>query len=343
MEQRLPKINILNISVLVLGFLICYYLSIFINSLLGAGIIYVLMRPLVFYFNEKKKWNASLTAALMLLLSFMIFLLPIILISFLLVSKVSMLTNNYQFFLDAFQTQLVLLADKVGIKMDGFDMLSSAIPYLSNLAPSFMNSTATTVSQLLLMYFILYFMLKDNRKFEQWILHFTPFSPLKTQIILKEFKLNIHSNAIGIPLLGVVQGLVAWLGYAIFGVQDAYLWAILTGLFSVIPIVGTTLIWLPVCAYLFIAGNTPQAIGLLLYSVIIITNIDNVVRLLLQKKLADVHPLITVFGVILGIDLFGFIGIILGPLLISYFFILVEFYRKDKLETDQMQSVSSSI
>lgn len=341
MEQRLPKINILNIAVLILGFLICFYLSIFINSLLGAGIIYVLMRPMVLYFNEKKKWNTTLTAALTLLLSFLIFLLPIILISFLLVSKVSELTNNYQFFLDAFQSQLLMVADKVGIEMDGFDMLSKVIPYLSNLAPSFMNSTATTITQLLMMYFILYFMLKDNRKFEKWVLNFTPFSPLKTQVMLKEFKMNIHSNAIGIPLLGVVQGLVAWLGYAIFGVQDAYLWAILTGLFSVIPIVGTTMIWLPVCAYLFIAGNTPQAIGLLLYSIIIITNIDNVVRLLLQKKLADVHPLITVFGVILGIDLFGFIGIILGPLLISYFFILVEFYRKDKLEAIEMQAISS--
>ena len=341
MEQKFPKINILNISLLVLGSLICLHLSIFINSLLGAGIIYVLMRPMVFYFNEKKKWNANLTASLMLFISFLIFLLPIILISFLLVSKVSELTNNYQFFLDAFQSQLVIVADKVGIKMDGFAMLSKAIPYISNLAPSFMNSTAATVTQLLMMYFILYFMLKDNRKFEKWVLSFTPFSSTKTQVILKEFKINIHSNAIGIPLLGVVQGLVAWIGYMIFGVKDAYLWGILTGLFSVIPIVGTTIIWLPVCAYLFIAGNTPQAIGLLLYSIIIITNIDNVVRLLLQKKLADVHPLITVFGVILGLDLFGFIGIILGPLLISYFFILVEFYRKDKLENDEMQSITS--
>jgi predicted PurR-regulated permease PerM len=90
-----------------------------------------------------------------------------------------------------------------------------------------------------------------------------------------------------------------------------------------------------------VIGHTPQAIGLLLYSIIITTNVDNLVRLILQKKLADVHPLITIFGVILGIHLFGFIGIILGPLIISYFFILIEFYRKDKIEMQEIEIMGS--
>ena len=290
---------------------------------------------------EKKKWNRTLATSFILFLSFLIILVPTIIISLLLLSKVSLLLNNYQFFLEAIQKELYILLERLDIGLSDLNLLGEVVPFVTRQAPVLMNSTATTITQVLMMYFVLYFMLAENRKFEKWILHFTPFSKSKTQLILKEFKLNIHSNAIGIPLLGLIQGVVAWIGYMIFGVEDAYLWAILTGLFSVIPVVGTTIIWLPVCGYLLAVSRMPQAIGLLLYSIIIITNIDNLIRLILQKKLADVHPLITIFGVILGIKMFGFIGIILGPLIISYFFILVEFYIKDLTGRDETEMIGS--
>jgi predicted PurR-regulated permease PerM len=341
MEQNIPKLTVLHICLLLLGAVICYYLSTFINSLLGAVIIYVITRPLVFRLIEKKKWRPVLATSFILFLTFLVILVPATVISLLLLSKVSILLNNYQSFLESIQNQLHFLLERFDLDVTNVDIASELIPFVSRQAPILMNSTATTITQILMMYFILYFMLIENRKFEQWIMQFTPFSTSKTQVILKEFKINIHSNAIGIPLLGLIQGVVAWIGYLIFGVEDAYLWAILTGIFSVIPVIGTTIIWLPVCAYLLVIGHTPQAIGLLLYSIIITTNVDNLVRLILQKKLADVHPLITIFGVILGIHLFGFIGIILGPLIISYFFILIEFYRKDKIEMQEIEIMGS--
>lgn len=105
----------------------------------------------------------------------------------------------------------------------------------------------------------------------------------------------VRSNAIGIPLLAVIQGGIATLGYYLFDVPSALLFGFLTCFATVIPIVGTALVWFPLAAYLALSGDWTHAVGLLLYCGLIVTNIDNLIRFILQKKMADTHPLITIF------------------------------------------------
>jgi predicted PurR-regulated permease PerM len=100
----------------------------------------------------------------------------------------------------------------------------------------------------------------------------------------------------------------------------------LTAISSVIPIVGTLVIYLPLAIFQFVVGGSFEGIGVAMWGFIVIGSVDNIARFLVQKKLADVHPLITLLGVILGINLFGFIGVIFGPLLLSVFFILSHIY-----------------
>lgn len=104
----------------------------------------------------------------------------------------------------------------------------------------------------------------------------------------------VRSNAIGIPLLAVIQGGIATLGYYLFDVPSALLFGFLTCFATVIPIVGTALVWFPLAAYLALSGDWTHAVGLLLYCGLIVTNIDNLIRFILQKKMADTHPLITI-------------------------------------------------
>ena len=111
--------------------------------------------------------------------------------------------------------------------------------------------------------------------------------PLKEEnikLLSNETKNMIKANAIGIPVLAIIQGIVATIGYWIFGVQDFGLWGFLTGVFSMVPIVGTAVIWLPLTAYLFSIDKTGNAVGLLIYALVLITNIDYVVRLTLLKE-----------------------------------------------------------
>ncbi|MEX0636119.1 MAG: AI-2E family transporter, partial [Ferruginibacter sp.] len=149
-----------------------------------------------------------------------------------------------------------------------------------------------------------------------------------------ETKIMIRANAMGIPIICVVQGLFATLGYWIFGVEDWGLWGFLTGVFAFFPLVGTMIVWVPIVLFMFATNVTLPAIGLTIYSFIVTGNVDYITRLGLLKKLGDVHPMITVLGVIVGLNLFGFMGLIFGPLLVSYFIILLKIYFNEFSESE---------
>ena len=101
-----------------------------------------------------------------------------------------------------------------------------------------------------------------------------------------------------------------------------------------IPFVGTFIGIIPVFLISLSSGDTFQAWGILIYGIVVVGTTDNVIRLYVLKKLDDVHPLITLIGVIVGVPIFGFIGLIFGPLLISLFIALVKVYRSEYGEQD---------
>ena len=177
-------------------------------------------------------------------------------------------------------------------------------------------------------------MITNSRKMEAQVRRYLPFKEENNMLLLHELKSQSISNAIGIPALAVVQAGAALIGDLIFGAKDPWFWAGLTGLLSFIPVFGVGIAWLSCSLLLVISGNYWMGFGLFMYCMVIITAIDNGFRIIVQKRLGDIHPLITFFGVIMGLDLFGFVGIIFGPLLISYFILLVRIYRNEYLEEE---------
>jgi len=143
----------------------------------------------------------------------------------------------------------------------------------------------------------------------------------------------VRANAVGIPLISIIQGITATIGYIIFGLKDWGLWGFLTGLFAFFPVVGTMLVWLPLVIYLYSLDLHWQATGLLLYSLLVTGNVDYLARVTLMKKIGDVHPLITIFGVIVGLQLFGFMGFVFGPLVFSYLIILMKIYTHEFVDS----------
>ncbi|HQV05379.1 MAG TPA: AI-2E family transporter, partial [Chitinophagaceae bacterium] len=145
----------------------------------------------------------------------------------------------------------------------------------------------------------------------------------------KEIHSMVLSNAIGIPLIALAQGIVGLIGYLIIGVDEPFFWFGVTCIAGMLPIVGAALAYVPMAIIAFANDQTGQGVFLLIYGFGVIGTIDNVLRFTLLKKLANVHPLITVFGVIIGLNMFGFIGLIFGPLLISLFMLLLKIYSKE--------------
>ena len=144
-----------------------------------------------------------------------------------------------------------------------------------------------------------------------------------------EVQAMVRSNALGIPLVAVAQGIVALIGFLIFGIEDPFFWFVIVTIGSMIPFVGTLVGILPVFVLTLSTGHSFQAWGILIYGFVVVGSTDNIIRLYVLKKLDNVHPLVTLIGVIVGVPLFGFIGLIFGPLLISLFMVIVRIYRKE--------------
>jgi predicted PurR-regulated permease PerM len=191
------------------------------------------------------------------------------------------------------------------------------------------SSIYSFVINVVVILFVLYYMLLSNDTLEKAMREILPFKEENKQIVAEETRMIIQANAIGIPLLAIIQGVFAYMGYLFLGVDNAILYAILTAFATIIPLVGTTIVWAPLGIGLLLNGDYVNGIVLLLYGFIIIGGVDNVARFLLQKQLANIHPLITIFGVFIGIPMFGFWGVIFGPLLISLFILFFNMYRHE--------------
>ncbi len=312
--------------IILLAFLLIKQLYIFLPGFLGAITLYILLREWYFHLTIKKRWNKTWIAILFILSSIFIIAIPLYFAIELLGQKTASVLSD----------PMTLMADAkiVGIKikdLTGFDILSddnikTIQEKAATIVPKLLNSSANLLSNFAVMFFLLYFLLTNGRQVENFLGRFIPLKDENVDILAKETKNMVKANAIGIPVLAILQGLIGIIGYWIFGVKDFVLWGFLTGVFSLVPVVGTAIIWVPLCLYLYSTGHSGNALGLLIYAVILITNIDYLARLTILKKFMNIHPLITIFGVIVGIGLFGFWGVIFGPLMISYFIILVKIY-----------------
>ena len=298
----------------------------FFPGALGAVTFYVLLRGWFFKLTVIKGWKKWLTALLFIIGSLLLLVVPFAMIALMIVPKVSMLVNNPGQIIagvNAITQKAKELVPQFHINQSD---IQGAVQKVSSTVPGFLNSTMNLLTNLILCFFLLYFMLVDGRRMERKIQDFLPLKEENVDNIWQATRNMVVSNAIGIPLLAVSQAIVAAIGYFIFDVPEFLLWAVLTGIFSMIPVIGTAVICIPVCAYLIATGHTGQGLGLAAYSVGVIGSVDNILRFTILKRLGDVHPIITVLGIIVGVPIFGFMGFIFGPLLVSYLLLLIKIY-----------------
>lgn len=339
-NNRLRQIIILSI-IIIIGVLMLKHFYIFLPSILGAVTLYILSRKNYFYLINSKKWAKSWTAILYILGYTIIICLPVYIAAILITPKLVALFENPVQLTVAIQSFSDKIKDAIGITLYNPETLKETLQKLANNIPGLLTGTANFITNLLLMFFILFYMLVNGEAMEKYLHDFIPLKKHNLDLLSHETILMIRANAIGIPLLAIIQGFVSMLGYYIFGITEYGVWAFLTGVASLIPIVGTGLIWLPLTIYLFATGQTGMGIGLGIYSLIITGNVDYVARITLLRKIGDVHPLITIVGVIVGLSIFGFLGLIFGPLLISYFLVMVKIYRNEFYDTPAREPETS--
>jgi predicted PurR-regulated permease PerM len=244
-------------------------------------------------------------------------------------SKIGSAVDNSERVTKAFKTQLQQIENYLGYDLTSEIDVSAVSGWVSKNLQGLVGGTFTTIIAISIMYFLLYYMLTNRKSFGESLYDYIPISTKNLNLIGDETRAMVRANALGIPLVAIAQGIVALIGFLIFGIENPFFWAVIVTIGSMIPFIGNFLGTIPVFILALSNGDSFQAWGILLYGIVVVGSTDNIIRLYVLQKLDDVHPLVTLIGVIIGIPLFGFIGLIFGPLLISLFLIIVRIYRRE--------------
>ncbi len=315
--------------ILFMGSLIFREMLPYLTGVLGAVTLYILMRKWMTTLVNKKKWNPALAATLLMLMSFFGILIPIAGIVMMLGNKIGNAVKNSEQFVKAVKNQMGEAEQYLGFNINSKIDTGAVTGWVSENLQALVGGTFNAFIAIGLMYFMLYYMLTNRKTLRESLKEYIPMSRTNLSEIGDEVQAMVRSNALGIPLVAVAQGLIALIGFWIFGIENPFFWFVITAVGSMIPFVGTLLGILPVFVIALASGDNFQAYGILLYGFIVVGSTDNIIRLYILKKLDNVHPLITLIGVIVGVPVFGFIGLIFGPLLISLFIALVRIYRNE--------------
>lgn len=332
-NNRIRQVVLL-IIIVMLAYLIVKELYIFVPGFLGAITMYILTRRRFIHLTKIKKKNPKLIAAFFMLAALAVIGLPAFFTVKVMMPKVREVFSHSEELLNGVKTLSAKISEYTGSDLLSEENLGKIQTFVGNFIPTFLNSSVTILGNIAMMFFIVYFMYANGEEMENAIRRLIPLHEDSVQQLASETNNMVRANAIGIPLISFIQGITALIGYWIFGLSDFGLWGFLTGIFAFFPVVGTMIIWVPLTVYLYAQGQQWQATGLLIYSVFVTGNVDYLARVTLMRKIGDVHPLVTILGVIVGLGLFGFMGFIFGPLLLSYLILLIRIYSSEFIEAN---------
>ncbi len=317
-----------------LGYVIIGELYFMIGAFLGAITLYVILMDPMKYLVYNRKWKPWIACMLLMLLSLVIMVIPLIWMVATAIDRIMPLVQDPTIINDIFTKLHDYFVNNYGIdllKTENVEKISGqVIPFVQKT----LGGTFSALGNIFFMYLILYFLLVETRNAEKWLRTSIPLKSGNVKKLISEIRNLVYSNALGIPIVAIIQGVTGFIGYWIFGVEEFVLMGIITAIASVIPIVGTLVVYLPLAIYQFAIVSPWQGVGVALWGLIVIGSVDNIARFMVQKKMADVHPLITLLGVIIGINLLGFLGVIFGPLLLSIFIVLVRIYIDEYGKSD---------
>ena len=334
--------NILLIILIILGAGIIYSLRYIAGTLLSTVVMYTIFRPVYLYIIQKWKWKKAAASLAVIFSSFIIIILPFIVLCLMVMNKVN------EFRHDPLRVQyIVKRLDTFFYKTFGQrnlvdNAMDKASVYATDLFPSLLGTAGSLLLGVSVMYFLLYFMFRHYKKFEEGLIRYSPFREQNALKFADELKYTTYSNVLGQGLIAMVQGALVTLGFFIFNIPDALFWGVISTFLSFLPLIGAALVFVPAGILELANGHEFSGWGILIWSLVLVTNIDNVIRFLIAKQVGNIHPIITIIGVVVGIPAFGIMGLVYGPLLLSYFILTVRIYETSKLATERLEQIRSS-
>ena len=186
------------------------------------------------------------------------------------------------------------------------------------------------VLQFFVMLFIMFYMFKEGKSWVEKIKRHIPLRESHRKNLASKFNGVVYASLYGIVITAIVQGSLGALGLWMFNVPSPVLWGVVMIILAMLPVVGAFLVWFPAAVYKLVIGEVFNGIGLLLYGLFVISTIDNVIRPKIVGSRGKIHPIVVLLGVLGGLEFFGILGMILGPLVLAILLVFLSLYLSDR-------------
>lgn len=315
----------------------------FMEVIVLSAIFAVVLSPL------QKRLSKSLggrngLAAFLLVLCFMVTVLtPSVFLTFKLLSEsksiYSELTNNkeidyIQKISNAIERPIQKFSPDFNINVGG--IASIGADWITSHLTSILSSVFNIITDVVLVFFSLFFFLRDGEKFKKILMDLSPLNDRYDERIALKIKQTVNTTFLSVLMISIIQGGLSGLGMWIFGIPNPTLWGSISAVASLVPGLGTTITFIPAIIYSYISGNMPNTIGLFLWWALAVSLIDNLLAPYLYSRNVEIHQLIMLFAVLGGLAFFGPVGFIFGPIVVAVFFSLIDIYQDLILESKSL-------
>jgi predicted PurR-regulated permease PerM len=314
--------------ILVLGLALLLALWPLSTGLVGAPVLFVIMAPLHRWLA--RRLPVRMAAAIVIVLGILLILGPgVSLVGLVAAEAQDMATGVIRSPLLARISRIRVGPYQVGAQLEQIG--SQIISFIGASALGLIGTATRLGIQLTIAFFGLYYLLVSPESAWRAVRPFIPFSAASAEILRRRFADVTISTLVGTGLTALIQGTAVGLAFWVVGLANPLFWGVVTVIFAILPVVGSGLVWGPGAAALAMDGRWGSAIGLVIWGIVVVGNVDSVIRPIVFRRWAQVHPFVTVIGAFMGLRYFGLLGLLIGPLAISYFFELIRMYRVEYL------------
>ncbi|MEP7381690.1 MAG: AI-2E family transporter [Gemmatimonadota bacterium] len=315
--------------IILLGIAICIAVAPYASGLLGATVLYVMCVPV--FRRLDRVMHSDLAAAVTLMGAIVVVALPIGWVIFLAADQLPSVLHGAQTS-DVIQRLSVLRVGRIQIGTELVKASGTLIQWLSSQAFGVVGGAARATLNLVIAFFGLYYMLVSSTSMWAIFRRVLPFSEETADELRTRFYSVTHATLLGATLTALFQGTLIGLAFFVVGIPNAALWGVVTAFTSVLPVLGSAMVWLPGTIFLLLGERYGAAAVLFAIGALVASNIDNVIRQIVFRRVSNIHPMVTLVGAFAGVSYFGLLGILLGPLAIQYFLVLLRLFREEYVD-----------
>lgn len=345
--QKLPGYFLL-LCLAVAIFLLVQILSPFLTVIFVGAVLVISFYPLYRVLLRWFRGLSRLASLISVLLVVLVILVPLSLFVLLLASEA---LNTYQGIQDKVNSGVfdkylqwgdggvfydlkknlepVLNIDSIDLKKTIVDVAQSLSTFLVSQTANLVAGVSTIFLSLIVMLFCMYYFFKDGDKLVRKVGSLSPLPSVYESELFKKIGSMVKAVVFGVFLTAIAQGVVGGIGFAIAGISNPVFWATAMAFFSLMPVVGTAIIWVPAVIILAVLGSWGAALFLLLWGLIVISLVDNFVRPILIGRKSHTYPLMTFLVVLGGVVTLGLKGVVIGPLVLMILMSFLHIYESE--------------